>query len=694
MCKNVLFSLYFSFAVINAAIRVPQTELYQENGIWYDMNTNSPFNGVSYKTSDYSNMLVQQINYIDGIEWGKYYEWWPDGTKKVDGTYRSGLMHGRWKFFDENGKIYCAGSYMEGAGHKPPALMKNIPKDGVRGLWTYWDKSGRKIEEGYFSKNGVAKGNWSYWDKNGRKRLGKKINYDTFTKVDAIKHLDGYFLVSGPDDGSNSVYTQAHGSIRGGTLNGLWTYWDNEGNLLETKNYDYGILSGSYVKYHIRGHKLSEGTVDGLDEYGNMIKDGKWFIWTDDGLLLEEVHFSKGLKDGITKYYSPNGKQSATILYYQGHPWNGEWINWYQDGSKKEFGNYVDGDKTGAWKGWYENGQKKYVIHYQNSLKHGIYTEWSEDGRLTKDITYDYDIPISEYLVDYYGSGYTEINRRNGELSGSWIKWYSNGKKNEEGIYKNGEKGGSWNGWYENGQKKYSGRYVKGELDGQYIEMDINGDIIKEIDYTNGKIALESHILRNNKSIIEFQKKNGDLNGLWKETYKNGNKAEIGNYVNGKKDGKWEGWYTSGDKKYVCNFINGNKEGAFQEWNQDGKVVRNIVYSSGKRIQEYEIIKDGNGYMEINKKDGFLNGPWVKWYSNGVKEEEGEYKDGLKVGTWSSYSKDGKILEEYNYDNQGRNLYEITYYENGTVKEYRDYFSKTIQEYNIDGSKKGDFSPF
>ena len=74
--------------------------------------------------------------------------------------------------------------------------LKNIPKDGVRGLWTYWNKSGRKIEEGYFSKNGVAKGNWSYWDKNGRKRLGKKINYDTFNNKDALKHLDGYFLVS------------------------------------------------------------------------------------------------------------------------------------------------------------------------------------------------------------------------------------------------------------------------------------------------------------------------------------------------------------------------------------------------------------------------------------------------------------------------------------------------------------------
>ena len=32
------------------------------------------------------------------------------------------------------------------------------------------------------------------------------------------------------------------------------------------------------------------------------------------------------------------------------------------------------------------------------------------------------------------------MNRRNGKLSGSWINWYSNGNKNEEGIYKDGKK--------------------------------------------------------------------------------------------------------------------------------------------------------------------------------------------------------------------------------------------------------------
>ncbi len=98
--------------------------------------------------------------------------------------------------------------------------------------------------------------------------------------------------------------------------------------------------------------------------------------------------------------------------------------------------------------------------------------------------------------------------------------------------------------------------------------------------------------------------------------------------------------------------------------------------------------------MELNKINGVLDGSWVKWYSKGKKEEVGEYKDGVKVGTWSRYNLSGLILEEWNYDNQGRNLYEITYYKNGTVKEYRDYFSRTVQGYNMDGSKKGRFTPF
>jgi len=122
--------------------------------------------------------------------------------------------------------------------------------------------------------------------------------------------------------------------------------------------------------------------------------------------------------------------------------------------------------------------------------------------------------------------------------------------------------------------------------------------------------------------------------------------------------------------------------------------ISNIDYSNGKRIREYLVLKDGSGFMEINKVYGTLDGSWTKWYADGKKEEEGKYKGGIKVGTWSRFSMTGTIVEEWNYDTKGRNLYEITYYDNGTVKEYRDFFSKTIQEYNVDGSIKGDKIPF
>ena len=140
--------------------------------------------------------------------------------------------------------------------------------------------------------------------------------------------------------------------------------------------------------------------------------------------------------------------------------------------------------------------------------------------------------------------------------------------------------------------------------------MDKNGDIIREIIYTNGKIKIESHTLRNDNSIIKFQKKNGELHGKWIETYKNGNLAEIGNYSLDKKDGKWEGWFKTGNKKYECTYIHGTKSGAYQEWDMNGKVLKNIIYSAGKRIQEYEVIRDGAGYMEINTYRGNKN--WMK----------------------------------------------------------------------------------
>ena len=143
MFRRTILLLLFSLSTGIAGLKVPATDLVLRDRLWFYGQSDVPFTGVAFSISKETGNIIQQTNYIDGLAWGKYYEWWPDGVKKVNGTYRYGLMFGRWKFFFENGKISCAGSYMSGKGHKPTKGIDEIPQDGISGLWTYWDKEGR-----------------------------------------------------------------------------------------------------------------------------------------------------------------------------------------------------------------------------------------------------------------------------------------------------------------------------------------------------------------------------------------------------------------------------------------------------------------------------------------------------------------------------------------------------------------------
>ena len=178
--RKIIIFLILTSSFLFGGLKVPVTELVLKDRLWFYGESENPFTGVAFATSKVTGTIVQQTNYIDGLAWGKYYEWWADGEKKVDGTYRYGLMFGRWKFFYMDGQTLCAGSYNSGKGHTPITLLDTIPEEGINGLWTYWNKDGRKIEEGYYNKNGIEKGNWAFWDNDGKKRLGKKISYQIF----------------------------------------------------------------------------------------------------------------------------------------------------------------------------------------------------------------------------------------------------------------------------------------------------------------------------------------------------------------------------------------------------------------------------------------------------------------------------------------------------------------------------------
>ena len=87
--------------------------------------------------------------------------WYPDGSKKIQGEFSNGTPNGLYTEWYNNGKKAVVGVF----------------KNGVEnGESTRWYKNGKKKQEGSFS-NGKKDGIWTWWYNNGiKKKEGEYIN--------------------------------------------------------------------------------------------------------------------------------------------------------------------------------------------------------------------------------------------------------------------------------------------------------------------------------------------------------------------------------------------------------------------------------------------------------------------------------------------------------------------------------------
>ena len=80
----------------------------------------------------------------------KHVEYWPNGQKKEEGTFKDGKQEGKWTWWYENGQKKHEGNY----------------KDNLRyGEWTYWYKNGQKKVEG--TRKDVKLIEVTWWDEDG-----------------------------------------------------------------------------------------------------------------------------------------------------------------------------------------------------------------------------------------------------------------------------------------------------------------------------------------------------------------------------------------------------------------------------------------------------------------------------------------------------------------------------------------------
>ncbi len=415
--------------------------------------------------------------------WKTFYE---NGVLKSEGNRRNFQLDSVWKFYNEQGVLTTEYVYQSGkknglkktySGESQKLLTEeqyvNDIKQGLTNLYKDGYKS-KEVpfvngkEEGIgreFSKDSLVITITTY--KNGYVTREEKINrYDKFGKK------QGNWKSFYPN---GAVHIECR--YVEDKLDGYFKEYGLDGNLLKTEKYDFGVLKKNVAElvkldvkndYYESGKLKSsgtfkEGTAEGVTRYYS--EDGKIInakIYKDGELIGEGVYDEKGFQQGKWKEYYPNGELRAEGEYLDARRL-GDWVFYHQNGKVEQKGKFLKGAKpSGTWTWYYESGNLLREEKFTAGLEDGAMTEYNDSGRV---------IAQGAYL--------------DGEKEGFWFS--EDGDVREEGNFKNGQKDGQWKTTYKNGKLAFEGKFIDGNPDGKHTYYHDNGRLKEEGDYTVGR---------------------------------------------------------------------------------------------------------------------------------------------------------------------------------------------------------------
>lgn len=149
-------------------------------------------------------------------------EWYTNGQMKSMIPYKDGQQYGRVKRWYENGQ------------REEDVMMKNTR---VHGSYRSWYANGKKQRE-FFSINNVMSGEYREWSEDGI--LMREIIEQQESKLILVRNFweNGKKKMEGTSKTPPSLSIHQWAQSR----HGAWTYWDKDGNVLKTENYDNGKL--------------------------------------------------------------------------------------------------------------------------------------------------------------------------------------------------------------------------------------------------------------------------------------------------------------------------------------------------------------------------------------------------------------------------------------------------------------------
>jgi TonB family protein len=365
---------------------------------------NDHLDGVCILNDSLTGNRVNCRNYKEGLLDGKFTTYFVT-TKKLRSTleYRKGVMNGMVTHYDSaTGYRWGVGSVVddrregEWIGFYPDSddtlARFNYVKGRKHGQASFFYHSGNIVALGMY-ENGYKHDEWNYYyDKENT--LRSTINF-----------FRGWF------DGEAKYFDSATGKLEEsgkfiyGKRTEKWTsYYPETGKVEGVANYmndklegDYEgwypsgkpMLSGSFyrntpVKTHLT--HFEDGSIRSKQEYPGNIGYGT--LVTYDSATRKVVVKGEqrdGKRVGMWYVYHPGTDQLSIKRKYKDGLGEGEYVSFYDDGSKEGLGSLRNGKKVGDW-----------VYYHRGSGKEWLKLRYDNDGMLSGDI------------YAYYGDGKTK----------------------------------------------------------------------------------------------------------------------------------------------------------------------------------------------------------------------------------------------------------------------------------------------
>ncbi len=385
---------------------------------------------------------------------------------------------------------------------------------------------------------------------------------------------------------------------------------------------EYYVATGMKIRYQY--DSLSPG-----------IPNGGYEMYIDSTLLISGT-FNQGRRHGKwTTYYlkSPNDKRIEG--YYVNNKKHHEWKHYGKKGELISEFFFFKGGRVGTWKSYHINGKSWSTIKYERVNKPNDVEVRDEEGVLLfkESWTYSGDSVLSNRTI-YYTNGqpYEVREALNGEYHGDQVVYHSNKVVYERKYFENDRLMAVTESRTWNGQPRESGSLYEGT--GSFSKYYPNGKKLGEMWFENGLLSDTIVMFHKDGKVSEVSVRE-EVDGERLETYRQ-------NY---NRYGIPEVYLEYNPEVSQYQVVYGRKKNY-----GDRRVIvydHEISSCSVKRVLIYD---DNNDLItEYQKKNGLRHGSWTKFYGSGDVMQSRQYFHGDIIGNDIEFNRFGKVLEQTVY---------------------------------------------